>query len=213
MRLFSKLFNSRRSRRDLHVLATDLCYSLEDLRHLWFNSCYEAFNVEAGEGVVKYLNDNLVGEADYAMRAYQLYLVSGFLAEHSYMEPSMTKEFISVLRQQILGTHLDECLLYYGRYSETNEGQRLSHFCKDITKHITGGETPMTESLLLLSRCFPILFNVTHMWVAKAFDDHETVHKLEDNFKKTYERTVTEWNDKALPILYEFYEDENQAKS
>jgi thioester reductase-like protein len=45
------------------------------------------------------------------------------------------------------------------------------------------------------------------MCVVKAFDDHETVQKLEDNFKRTYERTVREWNDKVLPILHEFYED------
>ena len=50
------------------MLAADLCYSLKDIRHLWFNSSYEALNERAGESVVKHLNDNLVGEADYAIR-------------------------------------------------------------------------------------------------------------------------------------------------
>ncbi len=211
MGFFSKLFKSGPTLKDLSALAKNASDGLEEIRRYWFNSCVEALQQELTvQKEVQILNTQIEGDADYAIRAYQLNIFFHFLIQHSYMSPSMTKSFASILSKQVFGSKLKECKPYWDRY-ETEEVQRLIRFCSDVAKHITGLETPLAEAMFLSARCFPLLFTGTHMCVAETFGDRKTVQQLDENFKKVRENSAKNWNE-AIPMLNELYEDEKQEK-
>lgn len=72
------------------AISLRITQGLEEVRKTWFQACVDNFletsKKGASEGppiVVK--RANLAGDAARASKAYQLYLVSGFLAQHGYI--------------------------------------------------------------------------------------------------------------------------------
>jgi hypothetical protein len=189
----------------LPALTANLCDDLEDVRRLWFHSCLESLKETAGYRAAQPLSDDLARKTACTVKAYQATLLSRLLREHAYLAPSVAEEFVPLLCEQILGEELHDCILYYKRYSEAGEGQQLSLFSCDVAQHFLGCETPLPESLVVSLRCCSLLVDLTHMCVAKTFDDHETVRTLEDRLRNGYENKGQDRRDNPLAFLRGLY--------
>lgn len=209
MGFFSNLFNSGRKRKGVNALVSDMCDGLVEVRQSWFNSCVESLRLElAQQKDVTILHARLEGNADCAIRAFQFYLITDFLGNHSYMTPQETKGFAVLLGQQVFGTKLKECKIYWNRYNDAEGGQQANRFCDDIAKYITGIDSPLAETMFLFTRCFPQFFTITQISVANTFGDNKMVKALEDNFRKVAEKAVRDWKDNIAPMMHELYKDE-----
>lgn len=186
MGFFSQLFGGGGpGREDWGAISLRITQGLEEVRKTWFQACVDNFletsKKGASEGppiVVK--RANLAGDAARASKAYQLYLVSGFLAQHGYIPPSQGRDFADILFAQVCGTELEQCLSFFGRYHEAqgDPGTQLFRFGSDISRYITGNDAPLVESMLAAST-LPVFVAMSHMVVADAFADQGTVAQLQ----------------------------------
>lgn len=190
MGIFSKLFASGPGREDWSMISFKISKGLEDVRKTWFNSCVKVLQENSSKKgkdslAIKILNIHLGGEADLAIKAFQLYLVSGFLSQHSYISPSKGKDFADILYAQVCGTQIVECLVFFSRYQEalSERGKQLFRFTSDVTKYITGNKAPLNESMLIIPTV-PLFVSLNHIVVANCFGDNKMVKKLESNIEK-----------------------------
>jgi len=186
MGFFPRLFGGGGpSREDWAAISLRIAQGLEEVRKTWFQACVdnfrEASEKSASEGPpITMKRANLAGDAGRASKAYQLYLVSGFLAQHGYIPPSQGRDFADILFAQVCGTELEQCLSFFARYHEAqaDPGTQLFRFGSDISRYITGNDAPLVESMLVASTV-PVCVALSHMVVADAFGDQRTVAQLQ----------------------------------
>lgn len=187
MGIRSKLFNSKPSRDKWSTISTDIAKGLEEVRKRWFETGVSLLE-EARKGEkpleIKIVCRTLGGEADFAIKAYQLLLTSGFLAQHSYIPRSEGKDFADILYAQVCETTVQETMLYLERYNEVQDdrGTQLFRLASDIARYITGSEAHLAESMILVST-IPIYVDFTHIVVAYAFGDQDTVRELQSKVR------------------------------
>jgi len=186
MGFFSRLFRGAGpSREDWGVISLRIAKGLEEVRKKWFETLVGIFREMSKKGAWKdppitVKRTNLAGDATHALKAYQLYLVSAFLAKHGYIPPSQGRDFADLLFAQVCGTELEQCLAFFNRYHEAHEdpGRQLFRFASDISRYITGNDTSFYESMLV-DPTIPVFAWLTHMVVADAFGDQVTVAQLQ----------------------------------
>lgn len=118
MGIFSKLFAGSPDREHWSTISLNISKGLEDIRKTWFDSCVKVLQESSSKKgkdslAIEIVNIHLGGGADLAIKAYQLYLVSGFLAQHAYIPPSEGKDFADILYAQVCGTQIEECLAFF----------------------------------------------------------------------------------------------------
>jgi len=190
MGIFSKLFTGGPDRKEWSMISLNISKELLDIRKTWFNSCVKILQEYSSKKSkdsldIKIVNIHLGGEADLAIKAFQLYLVSGFLSQHSYISPSKGKDFADIFYAQVCGTQIVECLVFFSRYQEvlSNRGKLLFRFTSDVAKYITDNKAPLTESMLI-TPTVPLFISLNHIVVAYCFGDNKMVKKLESNIEK-----------------------------
>lgn len=184
MGIFSKLFSGSPSREDLSTISLNISEGLEDVRKTWFNLCVGILQKYLDKKENNSLNIHLGGEADLAIKSYQLYLLSVFLAQHTYILPSESKNFTNILYPQVCGTQIEECFIFFSRYDEVRfaSKEQLIRFFSDVANYITNNKAPLAD--ILLTPTFPIFVASNHIVVASCFGDSKMVKKLESNIKK-----------------------------
>src|SRR3972149_8462386 len=182
MGILSKLFGFKPTMDKWPAISADIAGGLEVVRKRWFETGV-SFLEDATKGdkplQIKIVCRTLGGEADSAIKAYQLLLTSGFLAQHSYIPRPDGKDFADILYAQVCGTNIRETMRYLERYIEVQQdrGTQLFRLASDIARYITGSEASLAESMILTS-IIPIYVDWTHMAVAYAFRDHNTLREL-----------------------------------
>ena len=131
------------NREDWANISLCIAQGLKESRKIWFNSCVQILgNLKESEEVV---NSELGGEAELAIKTWQLYQASGFLP--AYISESDGRDFADILYAQVCGTELLECMSYLKRYREVEDNSTiLFRFCSDVAKYITGNSTPLISS-------------------------------------------------------------------
>jgi hypothetical protein len=163
-------------REEWGAISLRIARSLKELRERWFPVCVNGLR----ESKFKVRRASLSGEADRATRAFQLYLVANYLSQHAYIPTSEGRDFADILFAQVCGTELEECLVPFSRYAEvqTDRGAVLFRFSADIARYITGNDTPLPEAMAV-AETTPTFGILTHMIVADAFGDMDTVSELQ----------------------------------
>ena len=178
-------------RRDLWAaVSLRIAKELQEFRKGWFEDCVgevrrssEKDESEADCLIIKHTE--LSGEALHACRAFQLYLISGYLAQHSYIPPSQGREFADLLSAHVCATELDKCDVFLRRYAEDgiDGGTTVFRFSADVARYITGKDEPLWESLVI-GASVPLFGTITHIIVAEAFGDYATAARLADDLIK-----------------------------
>jgi len=174
------------SRNDWLTICTSIASELQELRQRWFRSFLDLILKYSGKEVV---NSALEGEAELALKAYQLYLVSSFLAGHEYIPQHEGKDFADLLYAQVCGTQLPECLHFLERYhevgSDTSEevGRQTFRVASDVLEYILGGENPWVEASASI-HLFPAYGLLHHAVVANSFGDDQTVQIIRERITK-----------------------------
>lgn len=186
MGIFSRLFKNGPTRDKWGQISLDIAKGLEVARDIWFGVCIEGLTSASEEHSdrdykIKIVEDKLFGNGLQAVKAYQLYLVSIFIAQHTYIKRHEGKDFADLLYAQVCGLDLEECLYYFGRYHEMAKdgGTQLIRFNNDVAKHITGNPAPVIESMMI-GAIFPLFVLPVQMVVAEAFGDLKTVAALDE---------------------------------
>ncbi len=181
----SKLFGDGPSREEWGEISLRIAQGLEQARNHWFQTVVDVFsgtikdrNIEELHITVK--RRALSGEAAHATKAWQLYLVSLFVAHHRYIPLHQGRDFADLLYAQVCGTELPECLNFFARYDEVtgDRAAQLGRFSLDISRYITEHEAPVMESLLVASTLPPFTVLI-HTVVAAAFGDSDTVSQIQ----------------------------------
>ena len=194
MNFFSKFFKHGNRQNPEDWLEKSLCIAkgLEHLRKTWYNFGVKILQEQQTNGKdspdIKLANINLGGDADLAIKAFQLYFVSWFIAQHTYIPRKNGKDFADILYSQVCGTQIEKCMEFLSRYYEVQSDvdMQIFRFVSDVAKYITENEAPLTESMLLGSTVPNFVANI-HLIVAKCFDDEGTVKEIEAQLKKDLE--------------------------
>lgn len=188
--IFSKLFAGGPGREDWSMISFNISKGLEDVRKTWFNSCVKVLQENSSKKgkdslAIKIVHIRLGGEANLAIKAFQLYLVSSFLSQHSYISSSKGKDFADILYAQVCGTQIVECMAFFSRYQEvlSNRGTQLFRFTSDVAKYITGNKTPLNESMLIVPT-ISLFVSLNYSVIANCFGDNKMVKKLESDIEK-----------------------------
>lgn len=181
------------SREDWPAISLYITKELEDVRKEWFGWCVRTFEKAADsfkqekdmDYQIEVKNKHLSGEAELAIKAYQLFLASGFIAKHKYISQQEGKYFADLLYAQVCGTQLEECLPYFHHYLTTreSEGHHVYFFLKDVANYITGNQATLVE-VTFIQPIFLILVDATCLAIAYAFGDEETSKEIRERLEK-----------------------------
>jgi hypothetical protein len=176
-----------------HWVWVSLCIAkeLEEIRIDWFDSCVQLLQGVFGQDHYAHLdlrteNTELGGEAELAIKAYQLYCTSGFLGQHSYVDPKEGRDFATLVYSQVCGTGLEDCLVYFRRYKDDGvSAAQMRHFSSDVARYIAGDHGMVAGSAVIVTM-MESLIDACHGAVAACFGDDETLDQLA---KQQKERT------------------------
>jgi hypothetical protein len=147
MGFFSKLFYTPPARDEWGSIALNIAQSIEKSSEEWFDTIVHKFE----DGSTDVVNTSYGGDAELAIKAYQLFLASSFIGENQYILPEDGKDFADVLFASTCGTKLTDVLEFFGRYVEVSDdsGAQLSRFTGDVARYITGSQAPIQEMLII----------------------------------------------------------------
>jgi|APSaa5957512535_1039671.scaffolds.fasta_scaffold40417_4 hypothetical protein len=177
MGFFSRLFYTPPAREEWGSIALNIAQSIEKSSEEWLDAVVQKFE----NGSTDVLNTAFDGDAELAIKAYQLFLASSFIAENQYIPPEDGKDFADVLFASTCGTRLSDVLEFFGRYVEVaDEGSaQLTRFTNDIAKYITGAEAPLQEMLLIVPSTIHLAW-LNKLIVATHFKDESTASKVRE---------------------------------
>ncbi len=154
---------------------------LEQVREVWFEQCIKmirriSHRANPDNPPVTPRRTALGGEAIYAIKAFQLFLLLKPLED--YIAPGKFTEFADVLVVEVWGEDFGECRTRFSRYSEFKDPKdRLLCFGTDVAKYIMGGSLHPFVTAAVASMV-PLLFEMSHMFLAGGFGDNDTVDRL-----------------------------------
>jgi hypothetical protein len=130
-------------------IVNNITLGLMQVREDWFETCVETLeDASTDERTIVIQRLTLDGDGLRAANAYQLFLVSSFLAGHRYIPPSQGRDFADLLFAQVCGSDLTDTMEFFVRYQRApDRGNGLFRFASDIAEHITGNKTPLMEGM------------------------------------------------------------------
>ncbi len=119
-----------------------------------------------------------------AIKAYQLLLVTVFLAKHEYVSVKDGKDLKDLLIYQVWENKAEKCDCYFTRYFEvfSDSTTRLFRISTDVASHITGHKLDASEAMKIAAQ-MAMFSNIMEVIVAGAFSDAETINKIETDIK------------------------------
>ncbi|MDV2502757.1 MAG: hypothetical protein RX318_02230 [bacterium] len=175
------------SRDQWAIISTNIAVALEEVRRYWFNDCVEYLrtlrDTEKEHSHIEITNTELGGNADLAIRAYQLWVVSNMLAEKKYIPPDEGQDFADILYLQVGGTKIHNCMSYFERYKKASGGEQMTLLCADVAGYITEVVVGVDVIDLLALDNFFTLVETTQIVLAHAFGDEKTLSEFRTNNK------------------------------
>ena len=129
----------------------------------------------------------LGGEADLAIKAYELMSVSTALQRYHYIPKSKGTDFSTLLWSQVCGTKLKEVIKQAGVYYDfvkTDEDKLPGRVGLDITTYISGGNKAVVIIVPLLTAEVLTLGGLVQACVAAEFGDKSTAQDIESKLIK-----------------------------
>jgi hypothetical protein len=120
--------------------------------------------------VLPIVRRTLGGQAELALKAYQLYVASVTIGHHEYISPADGHAFTHLLYVQVCGTALPQALRFVQSYREVEHSVGLARLAGDIGDYIMGshGDVRFYAFCLLPLDAFVTLSMVV---VCAAFND------------------------------------------
>ena len=172
-------------------LCTDIATALERDREAWFANCLRMVAEVKRKGLpieFEVTNSTLGGEADLALRAYQLIQAMRLMSVRKYVPPSEGQDFADLLFAQVCGTRLYEVLEVAERYRKRQK-EEASLFALDVAGHILGGDSVAALGLSLeIMMLTPQLTAHTAIMIAATFGDDDTVRDFDAQLLRMRER-------------------------
>ncbi len=150
---------------------------LEEFRIQWFISCIKFLKDEMK---FETCNNRLNSDAEYAIKAYQLYLTSFFIEQMNYIPSFDGNDFADILYAQVCGTDMDKIYMYHSAYCDYPDlswGQ-FNRFCRDVTEFIIGKNSNYFEAGIAMGGTFITFLLMNNIIVADAFGDAITVREF-----------------------------------
>ena len=177
MGFFSSLFYTPPARDEWGSIALNIAQSIEKSSEEWFDTIVHKFE----DGSTDVVNTSFGGDAELAIKAYQLFLASSFIGENQYILPEDGKDFADVLFASTCGTKLTDVLEFFGRYVEVADdgSAQLTRFTNDVAKYITGSEAPLLEMLLIAPSTVHLAWS-NKLIIATHFKDESKAKEIRE---------------------------------
>lgn len=189
MGIFKRRFSKAQGPVSWEDIVRPLCLRLEHIRGLWFESSVR--RLESMHTPLM-INTKFEGEAEIAIKAFQLFIVSSLIATKQYVPPEQAKEFMNDLCVAAWGQQGALCQPVYQRYVESSglDPEKAEDLCvADLISYVSGKEPSELERIdpeaaLLMNGAFrmwsTLTVSETMICVAKAFNDERLAAGLRE---------------------------------
>jgi len=171
MGFFSNFFKSKPSRDEFVDLTNTLSHAMDGALELFYWSCLEELKKQG----LNIKNEEVGGEADTAIRAYQLQEAMQYIGINQYVEPSEGAFFADLLYVDYCGNKIAEVGKVGERYynaEQNDRGKSLQLFSLDIAKYICSEEAlSVIPASISISKCTLPLVVGQKVFISAAFGD------------------------------------------
>lgn len=184
--------SGRHNRDSWPEISTFAALALEKDAKLWFEHILGDFKKAAltpeaqklGGSVA--LRTELAGEAEIAVKAYQLIYVSRTLSIRKYVPESEGKDFADLLWAQVCGTNLDDVVDRAHFYTDAGgREEEISRFSGDLSEYIVGEFCPFSVMMAVTMQvAVPEFIGHVVSIVANAFGDSEAFDDLQEQLRR-----------------------------
>lgn len=166
-------FSKKVSRDSWGEISVNISRMLEEGRERFFRACIRAVQRSEEEVVC----ESLGGSGDFALKGYQLGLVSAFLGLKGYIDERHAQEFVTPLYAHVCGSHVDECLEYLNRYY-VEDGDGTMKLVGDVIRYVTNREEVDAAIAISLLPSELLLSGDAQIVVATCFGDEKVAEEL-----------------------------------
>lgn len=178
MGFLDKFFGKEPDRSQWAIIVNKITVGLEEVCLSWFESCVDIY-----QETFTFKNRTLDVNGLRSVKAYQLYWIDGYMAQHQYISPKYSQEFCDLLFAQVCGSDLENIDTYFIRYNITDGSASLFRFCNDMAEYITGEKNSVHLAMALMP-ITSLLCNLTLIVLAESFGDQRAVRLLQQVIKK-----------------------------
>ena len=134
------------------VTANTISTGLERVRESWFAKCVKAME---GNPDCTVRNRKLGGNADLAIKAFQLLKTVTVIADNQYVSRSDGPFFSDVVFAQVCGNDLERVMAFFNSYVNAlnDTTSQITRFSVDVVAYISGKDSPDLTSMLCLALC------------------------------------------------------------
>ncbi len=175
----------------VNPISLNMSRALTGVREEWFGVCLEkirACNAQAKQAArkISIRQETLGGEAEAALKAYQIHLVRRYLARYKYLADNAGVGFMQKLTAYTFGEQQEICEAYLNQFTDllasdpellANEPKQYEHVAQDIAGYVTGFPRS-TEAVRQVAATFSEFVDVNLLESARALGDKKTVIKL-----------------------------------
>ena len=181
MRLFEKFFGTAREP-DWKLACDKIADGFDTVRKSQFESAVKVIQRRLRHELST-LRTSLGGDADCALKGFQLWLATRFLATHPYVPPSESKTFFGLLNVGVSGEDLQHALGYLQEFHEYRRDpiEQCVQVAFPVANYIT--LTPHPIAATLVGRLMPVFICNTESVIADAFGDRATLDQLQSDMQ------------------------------
>jgi len=199
MRFISRLFNRGPRRDDWLKISTEITRGFEADAKNFFQSVVRSIDEcppEArGSDGLRPVHRILGGNAEIAIKAYELSALSGLLDVMEYVPRAQGRDFCDLLFGQVCGSALSDILGRMHIEDSLNKDARAARFSGDITRYALDREMDSSGCIFVAMVIVPMLEPVLQchvgMTVAHAFGDALNFQSLKKQAQTLLEHLQT----------------------
>lgn len=129
------------------------------------------------------LRKPLGGDADRALRGYQLWITTVFVAVHPYVPQEESQSFFRSLSSAVCRDDVERVLSYYQEFHQCRHdvAEQMARVAFPVVNYLTVQPHPMATTLV--ARLMPIYVCNTQMVISDTFGDLATINQLESEME------------------------------
>jgi hypothetical protein len=193
--LSTRLSRGERGTGEARSIPADLSLGLAQLRQEWFAAWVEGvrrFNRQHRQAGVRIPLEHprLGGEAEIALRVFQLQLVVDYLRRYPYLRGDEAQDFLAKLEHQMFGAEQEQCEAHW-RQTVPGEGQAAEEPDRYFAAHVPAIGTYLASSSETKEMVAKLLEENLQAWVennqleiAQALGDKRTASKLSNRLRQ-----------------------------
>ncbi|MEW6515473.1 MAG: hypothetical protein AB1439_01025 [candidate division FCPU426 bacterium] len=186
----NRLNRGERGSAETRSIPAELGQRLAQLRQQWFEAWVEGirrFNRQQRQTGVRIPleHSRLGGEAEIALRVYQVNLVADYLRRYPYLPGQEAVDFLAKLEQQVFGAEREVCLSYRKK-TESDEADPVGRFAAHVpavSAYLAGRNPGDLVAKLLLDK-LPAWVEGNQLEIAQALGDKRTANKLGNRLRQ-----------------------------